>query len=126
MVEKKSSKKIIAVIVVVVIVVIALLLLSMNGTFNANKYKATIFVHVTSAHVVNVVNINLYADDHLFKTDSLTALSTVIYQYDAWFSGSPSDIVISGTGQGGALGDSSASSTITVADGGTYNVYLIL
>lgn len=130
--DKKSSRKkegsimIIGAIVVVVVVVIAALFLSgvLNG--GSNDYKATIYVHVTSAHIANVINVELFADGKSIEAYSLDALDTQIYQYDAWLSGSSNDIVISGTGDGGGLGDTSDSKTISVADGETYNVYLVL
>jgi hypothetical protein len=124
--RKRRSSIVIGVVVVVVMVIIALALLSAGGYIGANKYKATIYVHVTSTHIANVVDINLYANGNSFRTDSLSALNSQVYQYDAWLSGSSASIIISGTGQGGGLGDSSDSSTVEVSDGGTYNVYLTL
>jgi hypothetical protein len=124
--NRKGSMVAIGVIVVVAIVIIAALLLSNIGQNKINEYKATIYVHVTSAHIANTIDIDLYADGKSIKTGTLDALSSSIYQYDAWLSGSSDSIVISGTGHGGSLGNTSDSSTITVADGETYNVYLIL
>ena len=124
--KKSNTKILVGVVVIVVFVIIAILFLSMSGQLNANRYKATVYVHVTSAHIANVIDINLYANGNLFKSDSMTALSSQIYQYDAWLTGTTGNITISGTGHGGGLGDSSDSSTITIADGGTYNVYLTL
>jgi len=122
----RNRKIIIVVAFVAVIMIVALIALSLGGYIGANKYKATVYIHVTSAHIANVVDINLYVNGNWIRSDSLSALSSQVYQYDAWLSGSSGNITISGTGQGGALGDSSDSSTVEVADGGTYNVYLIL
>ena len=102
--RKGSMKILIGVVIVVAIVVLAIVFLSMSGQLNPTKYKATIYVHVTSAHIANVIDINLYANGALFKTDSLTALSTKTYQYDAWLTGTSGNITISGTGHGGGLG----------------------
>jgi uncharacterized membrane protein YgcG len=124
--RNKSNPKILIGIVVIVIVVLALIFLSMSGALSAHNYKATIYVHVTSTHIANVVDIDLYANGNLFKSDSLGALSSKIYEYDAWLSGTSGSITISGTSHGGGLGDASDSSTIDIADGETYNVYLTL
>jgi uncharacterized protein YpmB len=124
--KKEGSILIIGAIVVVVVVVIAAIFFSgvLNG--GSNDYKATIYVHVTSVHIANVVNVELFADGKSIESYSLEALDTQVYQYDAWLSGSSNDIVISGTGEGGGLGDTSDSETISVSDGETYNVYLTL
>ncbi len=124
--RKGSNKTLIGVVIIIAIVILAIVFLSMSGQLNPTKYKATIYVHASSAHIANVIDINLYANGNLFKTDSLTALSTKVYQYDAWLTGTSGNVTISGTGHGGGLGDSSDSSTIEVADGQTYNVYLTL
>ncbi|MCE5297276.1 MAG: hypothetical protein LLG16_09290 [Euryarchaeota archaeon] len=115
-----------AIVVIVIVVVIAAIFFSgvLNG--GSNDYKATIYIHVTSAHIANVMNVELFADGKSITSFTLEPLETQVYQYDAWLSGSSNDIVISGTGMGGAFGDTSDSSTITVADGETYNVYLTL
>lgn len=123
--SKRRTKIVIGIVVAAAIVIIAILVLSM-GHIGANNYKATIYVHVTSAHIANVIDIELFANGNSFKSDSLNALSSQVYQYDAWLSGSSGNITISGTGQGGILGDTSDSSTIDIADGGTYNIYLTL
>ena len=124
--KKSNTTIIVGVVVIIAIVILATLFLSMSGQLNPTKYKATIYVHVTSAHIANVIDINLYANGNLFKSDSITALSSQVYQYDAWLTGTSGNVTISGTGHGGGLGDSSDSSTIEVADGETYNVYLTL
>ncbi len=124
--KKKKTKIVIGIVVIVVIVIVALLALSMGGYIGANKFKATIYIHVTSAHIANVIDINLYVNGNWIRSDTLSALSSQVYQYDAWLSGSSGNITISGTGTGGGLGDSSDSTTIEVADGGTYNIYLTL
>jgi len=110
----------------VVIIIIAAIFLSGVIKTGSNDMKATIFIHVTSAHLANVVSIDLFADGNPIKSYSLDALSTNVYQYDAWLSGSSKEIIISGTGLGGGLGDTSDSATLSIADGGTYNVYLTL
>ena len=123
--RKRRTRIIVAVVVVIAIVVIAMIALSMSQ-LGANSYKATVYIHVTSAHIANVVDINLYVNGNEIKSDSIGALSSQVYQYDAWLSGSSANLTISGTGHGGGLGDSSDSKVIEVSDGGTYNVYLIL
>ena len=74
--KKSNTKILVGVVIIVVIVILAILFLSMSGQLSANRYKATIYVHVTSAHIANVIDIDLYANGNLFKSDSMTALSS--------------------------------------------------
>jgi hypothetical protein len=123
---KSNTKIVLGVIAVIVIVVLAVLLVPRGDSMGINNYKATVHIHIVSEHIANTVDINLFANGNWIKSASLDALSSMEFQYDAWLSGASGEITISGTGQGGGLGDSADSSTIAVSDGGTYNVYLTL
>lgn len=123
--KKNNIMIVVGVIIVVIIVIVAIAALS-NLALNSDEYKATVYIHVTSNHISNVVNIDLYVDGDHVKSDTLPALTTIIYTYEAWFSGDSSTLLIEGTGQGGGFGDTYDSTTVTVQDGGTYNVYLNL
>jgi len=123
--KKSHGGIVIAVILVVAIVVIAIVMLSVLN-FDPDDYKATVYIHVTSTHISNVVDIDIYVDGDRVASDALPALSTITYSYDAGFSGGSDYITISGTGQGGGFGDTYDSVSITVEDGETYNVYLAL
>jgi hypothetical protein len=88
--------------------------------------SATVYVKVTSAHVLNTVSMKVTINGHTIAEETLSPLETKTLTFKPWFPGSSAtyDIVVTTTG--GGLGDAGDSKTVTIDSGSTTNVPFLL
>lgn len=112
-------------IIVSMFIVAALLFFVMIAPF----CQSTIYVTVTSEHILASVDYVIYVDGEQVAEGTLPAMGsqtwTIPYEF-AWMFSGKKDITISATSTGGGLGTQTDSEALLVADGNAYYLTLTI
>jgi len=91
--------------------------------------EATLLVTVQSNHLLFSIDYELFIDDTLEKTGTLSAGSSITYSFDCDFligTSSTDQVVVSAFSSGGGFGDESDQKTVILQNGGTSTVTLTI